>query len=104
MPISHTWSPLADRHLLHMRAAGLPWRVIAAELQVGRNAAIERARRLGVRVQTRMMPAPRPTPEPAPAPARNDRAPLPAGHPITWCAITDGTPLDGSPYPHPVFL
>ncbi len=99
MSLSHTWSPQADRHLLHMRAAGLPWRVIATELRVGRNAAIERARRLGVRPQVRP-----PVVRAAPELVRNDRTPLPAGHPITWGAITDGTPLDGSPYPHPVFL
>lgn len=26
------------------------------------------------------------------------RPPLPAGHPASWRAITDGTPLDGAPY------
>ncbi len=33
-----------------------------------------------------------------------DRPALPAGHPITWGAITDGTVLDCAEYPFPVFL
>ena len=36
-------------------------------------------------------------------PGANDRAPLPAGHPITWRILTDDTPLAGEPYPLPVF-
>ncbi len=100
MPVSYSWSSQADRHLLTLRAAGVAWREIASELRVGRNAAIERARRLGVRPLTRpfVPPLPRLVPE------RMDRPALPAGHPITWGAITDGTPLDGSRYPYPVFL
>lgn len=31
-----------------------------------------------------------------PTPA--DREPLPAGHPITWGVLTDGTVLEGAPY------
>ena len=37
-------------------------------------------------------------------PGHNDRPPLPAGHPLTWSILTDGTPLSGSEYPFPVFL
>ena len=37
-------------------------------------------------------------------PGQNDRPALPAGHPITWGAITDGTVLDCAAYPFPVFL
>ena len=36
-----------------------------------------------------------------PGPA--DRPPLPSGHPITWSLITDGTVLERSAYPYPVF-
>lgn len=31
------------------------------------------------------------------------RDPLPAGHRDTWGLLTQGTILDGAPYPHPVF-
>lgn len=37
-------------------------------------------------------------------PGQNDRPALPAGHPVTWGAITCGTVLDSSEYPFPVFL
>ena len=36
-------------------------------------------------------------------PGQNDRPALPAGHPVSWGAITDGTVLDEAIYPYPVF-
>jgi hypothetical protein len=99
MPVPITWSPIADRHILRLRAAGTPWHQVAAELRVGRNAAIERARRLGVPPANR-----RPQPAPVPVAPRADRPPLPAGHPLTWGIITNQTALHGCAYPHPVFL
>ena len=93
-----TWTMQADADLLRLRAAGLPWRVVASELQVGRNAAIERARRLGLPATRHARSASKPVVE------RVDRPPLPPGHPLSWCAITDHSPLQGQPYPYPVFL
>ncbi len=37
-------------------------------------------------------------------PGHNDRPALPAGHPLSWGLLTDGTSLEGSDYPFPVFL
>ena len=37
-------------------------------------------------------------------PGQNDRPALPAGHPVTWGAITSGTVLDRAEYPFPVFV
>lgn len=37
-------------------------------------------------------------------PGQHDRPALPAGHPITWGAITEGTVLDSAVYPFPVFV
>jgi hypothetical protein len=37
-------------------------------------------------------------------PGQNDRPALPAGHPVTWGAITEGTVLERSAYPFPVFI
>jgi hypothetical protein len=37
-------------------------------------------------------------------PGQNDRPALPAGHPVSWGAITEGTVLDHAEYPFPVFL
>jgi hypothetical protein len=88
------WTPLADHTVLQMRAYGMSWPVIARHLHVGRSAVIERARSLGIPSKTRLPP-----PTPLLRAPRIDRPPLPAGHPVTWGAITDGIP-----YPHPVFL
>ena len=37
-------------------------------------------------------------------PGQNDRPALPAGHPVTWGAITEGTVLESAIYPFPVFV
>ena len=37
-------------------------------------------------------------------PGQADRPALPAGHPVSWGAITEGTVLAESVYPFPVFL
>jgi hypothetical protein len=98
MPFPIAWTMHADAHLLQLRAAGRPWHAVATELRVGRNAVIERARRLGLPPLTHVKTATRPAPE------RVDRLPLPPGHPVSWQAITAHTSLDGEPYPYPVFL
>ena len=36
-------------------------------------------------------------------PSHDERPPLPAGHPVTWVMLTQGTVIDGNPYPYPVF-
>ena len=98
MPAPIVWTTEIDARLLQARADGLPWQSIAAELQVGRNAAIERARRLGLAPSTRIQARPSPVVE------RIDRPALPPGHPLSWQTITAGTALAGEPYPYPVFL
>lgn len=92
------WTPIADSQLLQMRAAGLSWRGVASNLRVGRNAAIERARRLGLPPITHKQAAPKPVAE------RTDRPALCPGHPLSWSAITANSTLEGEPYPYPVFL
>ena len=92
------WSPHADAQILTLRAAGATWHDVASSLSVGRNSVIERARRIGLRPMTRIQPAPKPPIE------RVDRPALPAGHPLSWQTITANTPLEGAPYPFPVFL
>ena len=93
------WTPSADAQILHLRAAGTPWHAVASELRIGRNSIIERARRLGLPPITRLQ-----QPPPRPAPTRIDRPALPSGHPLSWQAITDNTPLEGETYPYPVYL
>ena len=85
-----------DGHVLAGRALGAPWRVIAAELRVGRNAVIERSRRLGV--AARRLAAPVATAPAAMAPAAEPhdlsdrRLPLPPGDPASWGALAALTP------------
>ena len=98
MTAAIAWSPQADATILHLRAAGLPWHAVASELRIGRNSIIDRARYLG------LPPVSKVTPAPSPAPKRIDRPALPPGHPFSWQAITSNTPLEGEPYPYPVFL
>jgi hypothetical protein len=90
------WDAELDQRLKSLRASGLTWDAVALEMAMGRNTVLERGRRLGAR---RLRPAAAQiAPEPADRPAR------PPGHPATWGLITDGTSLEGQPYPYPVFL
>ncbi len=98
MALKIQWSAHADQQLRTMRDHGGTWHIIATQLQIGRSAVIERARRLGI------PPAPVSSSRPVPVPCRADRTCMPPGHPLTWAAITAGTILDGEPYPYPVFL
>ena len=98
MTAAIAWSPQADALILQLRAAGFPWRTLANELRVGRNSIIERARRLGLPPASKTYAPPRPILE------RTERLPLPPGHPLSWHAITNNSPLEGEPYPYPVFL
>ena len=84
------WSEARDAWLRRMRAEGLGWAEIAAELGVSPDVARERGRRIG-----------------APAPARGprllhddpNRAPLPPGHPRAWALLTEGTVLADTAWP-----
>ena len=95
MPVKLTWTAAQDLIIRRMRVEGATWDGISAALGVSRYTAIERGRRIG---------APRPPPDFILAPEDPRREPLPAGHPRSWGAITDGTLLEGAPYPLPCFL
>lgn len=90
------WTEALDAQLKALRAAGLTWDRVAAEMGFGRNTVLERGRRIGARkqvVQPIFVAS-----EPA------DRPPRQAGHPATWGLINKGTVLENEPYPYPVFL
>lgn len=93
MPEKLLWTEQRDIWLKRLRAAGMPWDVIATELGISRNAAIERGRRIGARL---------PPPEHVPEPEDPERPPLPPGHAVSWGAIVAGTCLEGAPYPLPL--
>lgn len=94
MPKKLHWTEAQDLTIRRMRVEGATWDTIAAALGVSRYTAIDRGRRIG---------ALRPPPEVGPLVDDPKREPLPAGHPRSWAVITDGTLLEGSPYPLPCF-
>jgi hypothetical protein len=94
MPVKLTWTAAQDMQIRRLRAEGASWDTIAATLSLTRWTVIERGRRIGAR---------RPPREFVPPPEDPGREPLPAGHPRSWSVITDGTVLEGAPYPLPTF-
>lgn len=91
-----TWTPVMDRQLVGLRAAGASWESIALSFGLGRYTVVERGRRLGARKDVVQLPL-------STVEAR-DRPPRPSGHPDSWDLINAGTVLAGRPYPFPVFL
>ena len=84
MPSARIWTEGADATLREMLAAGQSFDDTAAALGVARWTAVERARRIGAR---------RIVAEPEQVEAAPDdpwRAPLPAGHPVSWGVIARG--------------
>jgi hypothetical protein len=84
MPSARIWTSDADATLRDMLAAGQSFDDTAAALGIARWTAVERARRIGAR---------RIVAEPEPVEAAPDdpwRAPLPAGHPVSWGPISQG--------------
>lgn len=88
------WSAAMDSRMRRMRIEGLSWTAVAAALCVTRDAATSRGRRIGLQ-QT--------FPAEATAVVTPDlgREPLPAGDPIAWAVLVEGTSLEGTPYPYP---
>lgn len=92
MPKRIQWTEAQDLRIKRMRAESASWDTIAEAIGVTRWTAIERGRRIGARL---------PPPDHEPPAEDPERPALPAGHPATWGAITQGTSLDGMPYPIP---
>ena len=103
VPTPLVWTDAMDRHVLAGRSLGIAWVVIAAELRVSRNAAIERARRLGVAVR-RLGPPMAVVPAVVisnPIDVSDRRRPLAAGDPASWGALAALTPSIGAAWPGP---
>jgi hypothetical protein len=92
--VAQRWTPAMDSRMCRMRLDGLSWAAIAGALHLSRDAVTARGRRLGL--QRPLAPAPAAAPE-----MDLSREPLPAGHPIAWDLLVEGTCLAGTPYPYP---
>ena len=92
MPVKATWTEAQDIQIKRLRAEGLSWDSIGAAMGLTRWSVLERGRRIGARP---------PPPDFVPPPPDPNRDPLPAGHPVSWETINEGTCLEGAPYPRP---
>ena len=90
MPRKITWTNAQDSQIKRMRAEGATWDMIAEVLAVTRWTVIDRGRRIG---------ALSPPADFTPPPDDPERPAMPAGDPRSWGAITDGSTLEGMPYP-----
>ena len=93
MPNQLVWNDQRDTVLRTMREKAHSWDVIARAIGISRWAAIERARAIGAHI-----PLPPRTPR---QPDASNREALPAGHPLAWQILTEGTLLAGAAYPYP---
>ncbi len=93
MPAALIWTDSRDHVLCALRAEGRSWDSIDAMLGISRWAVMERDRLVGA---VKAMPPPRLA---AGDLAEAGREVMPAGHPVSWGAITAGTLLDGMAYP-----
>ena len=92
MPKKLTWTNAQDIQIKRLRMRGASWDTIATALGVTRWTVIERGRRIGARL---------PPPDYVPPPDDPARPPMAAGDDRSWGAITQGTVLEGVPYPAP---
>ncbi len=96
MPRKRYWTPADDDVLRTRRAKHRSWDDIAAALGVSRSTARERGRTIGASRPARTIPDLDTDPLTDP-----NREPLPAGHPVSWAILTDGTSLEGTYSPWP---
>ncbi len=105
-PPTIRWTEEMNQQMVDLRSAGHSWDTVSAALGVSRNACITHAKRIN-RHSVQATPA---VVKPAELVAAEKAAPaenwcreidgsMPAGHPISWNAITANTCLEGTPYP-----
>jgi hypothetical protein len=92
------WSQIADQRLSRLRHEGESMRSIARAFGLSRTSVTERARQLGLDIPARSAAIAKPA-EAQPDPQRE---PMPAGHPVSWGLLIEGTCLEGSPYTPPL--
>jgi hypothetical protein len=91
MPRRIEWTPAEDAMIIRMRSEGQSWDAIRALVHHDYWTLVERGRHIGARAPVITV-----TIEPEHEDQR--RGCLPAGHPISWGAITRDTMLAGSAY------
>jgi hypothetical protein len=87
VPRKTVWTEGQDTQIRRLRTEGASWDIIALVLGLARWTVIERGKVIGVE---------RPPPNAVPCLDESGRAPLPAGHPDSWGAITRGSLLEGA--------
>jgi hypothetical protein len=97
MPAKIEWRPDQDATIRRMAGAGAPHEAIARAVGVSRWCARDRMDALGIAIDSKTGPRRKEVQMPD-QPMIPWRDPLPAGHPISWTALTAGTCLDGSAY------
>lgn len=89
MPKKITWTEAQDLQIKRLRAEGRTWDEVAMAMNQTRWAVMDRGHRVGARAPSTDSGVPVTDPS---------REALPAGHPVTWSAITRDTVLAGLPY------
>lgn len=99
---SLAWTPQADARLGRLLSDGASIRALSKAFGIGRQAAQQRALKLGlIKLETRTA-SPRATDQKSSNQSADlGRDALPAGHPITWNLVVQGTCLEGTPYSTP---
>jgi hypothetical protein len=96
------WTTQADARLSRLVSEGISIRGLARSFGIGRQAAHQRALKLGLIAPEGRQPLSAPRAQQAANDAIDPgREALPAGHPTTWGLIVQSTCLEGIPYPAP---
>jgi hypothetical protein len=95
------WSAQSDVILTRMRLDGLSLRAMASACGLSRSAVAARAAQLGLTFPRKPVIAKAKPHATAKSAIDGARQPLPAGHPISWALITQGTSLEGVEYEPP---
>ena len=98
MPVKRIWTAEEDATIRQMRTAGATRAAIAEVLGVLSYTIQTRMRQLGVTIRVAAVEVEE-TEEKISRPNGAEWDALPAGHPISWGAVTRGTWLEGTSYP-----
>lgn len=102
---SVVWTPTADARFQQLFADGQSIRGLARSFGIGRQSAQKRALKLGLVSLASLASLKAPVGvvgrQASPESIDLGREALPAGHPLSWGLLVQGTCLEGMPYPTP---